>query len=91
MGACHQSILFTPKGNVIEEAKGIQEDLCFNYGNGPYQGHLGIKDGIKKQRRVFDSIAEAESWSQDCNNKWGPADLLEIKDGSYILAGWCPE
>lgn len=54
-----------------------QQELCEQFGNDTYAGHLGIKDGLDIENRKFESFAEAERWIADNNEKWNSAVAVQ--------------
>jgi predicted RNA-binding Zn-ribbon protein involved in translation (DUF1610 family) len=81
MGA--QFDTYYPNTTDVRQAKdlfyGRQQELCEQYGNDSYAGHLGIKDGLTIEDTLFNTEQEALDWLHENNNKWGSAHLVKYK------------
>lgn len=96
MGANFDSVVFSgklTKTQVHDEFVGLQRELCYENGHGSYAGHLGIKNGLRVNDRVFDNAEVAREWIIEHNDKCECADAVKFKedDGSigWLVGGWC--
>ncbi len=74
----------------------LQEELCSQYGNDTYAGHLGIlPTGLNiLTKQCFKSFDEAYDYIQDHHSKWEVAlavSYREKRKKHYLVGGWCPE
>jgi rubrerythrin len=64
---------------VRKHFKEKQQELCYEYGNDGYAGHLGIKPGLSIKSLVFDSEDEAYDYIQENSDKWDDAIAVRFK------------
>jgi hypothetical protein len=79
---------------VEEAAEKIFEKSAYEYGHRGYTGKLAEKlgNGIALYRgHSCNSIEEAEKCiKEDFNHdKWGPADVVPVKNVGWYIGGWC--
>ncbi|KKK54493.1 hypothetical protein LCGC14_3084150 [marine sediment metagenome] len=78
------------------DAEHIFEQAAYNYGHTGYTGTLAEKtdEGVTIHReQVFNDEDTAEEYIKDRldSDKWGPADVVPIKDTGWFIGGWCSE
>ncbi len=60
----------------------LQEELCRQYGNDAYAGHLGITTGLTVSNKKFDSHEAAEEWLMENADKWD--DSVAVQYASKV-------
>lgn len=65
-----------------ERFKQLQLSYKENYGNNPYAGHLGLKNGLTVITKKFPDSKSAIEYLENHNTKYGPAFALRVGDFS---------
>ena len=98
MGANFDSDLITDKElkmtnvEIGRAALGVFEQSAYMNGHGGYSGSLAEKSEIEIHRgKVFDNLNDAYDFVSDVldSDKWGPADVVPIKDKGWFIGGYC--
>ena len=77
------------KSQVEKEFDCDQATSAYDHGHS-YSGQIGVMpNGIKWITRTFENAQEAYDYIEDNHNKWDQAFGVKIKDGVYLVGGWC--
>ena len=72
-----------------------QRELCEEYGNDTYAGHLGILPaGLDMCKQRFRGFNAAMEYVEENHSKWNPPMAVVYYQRSrkfFLIAGWCPE
>lgn len=92
MGA--QEFITSGFGDTVQEAfKDAVQTARYNYGNAGYTGSIAEKNNYKVIECEFDEVdkiiddclADYDHWCQD---KWGDAGAVQLREGEWIFFGW---
>ena len=72
------------------------ESAAYDYGHAGYTGTFAekLEKGVIIHRdKVFENEQEAMKYVDEVldSDKWGPADVVPIKDTGWFIGGWCSE
>ena len=97
MGAEFNSYVYEgPESRLAAFHRRVQRQLCEQYGNDTYAGHIGIMpEGIDKATKTCASRQEAVARIETHHNKWQRAMAVAfLRPGAkrklnFVVGGWC--